>query len=141
MVRVAGVVATLAFAATLSPALGSAVATRLPSQSPDQSAAASPAPPRVPLSADVSAGRLIKRVNPVYSKYARKNRIQGMVVMHAAISKEGDIVNLVVISGPPILTEAAATAVKQWKYRPYLVNGEPVEVETEVRVNFTLAGS
>ena len=97
-------------------------------------------PPRVPVPANVSEGRLIKKVNPVYSKYARKNHIQGVVVLQAAISTEGDIVNLVVISGQPLLAEAAVTAVKQWKYRPYLVNGNPVEVQTEIRINFSLAG-
>jgi protein TonB len=103
-----------------------------------------PSPPltaqSVPLPSNVSSGLLIKRVQPVYSKYARKNRIQGIVLMHAAISKEGDIINVEVLSGPPILTDAAVTAVKQWKYRPYRVNGEPVQVETEIKVNFALAG-
>jgi protein TonB len=62
------------------------------------------------------------------------------VVLAAVISKDGNIENLHVISGHPMLTNAAIEAVKQWKYRPYMLNGEPVEVETQVLVNFTLAG-
>ncbi len=67
-------------------------------------------------------------------------RIQGVVVLQAQISKEGNIENLQLISGHPMLAPAAIEAVKQWKYRPYLLNGEPVEVDTQVQVNFTLAG-
>jgi len=62
------------------------------------------------------------------------------VILQAEISKTGDIQNLRLISGHPMLAPAAIEAVKQWKYKPYLLNGEPVEVETTVQVNFTLAG-
>jgi len=61
-------------------------------------------------------------------------------VLHAVISKEGAIENLTLVSGHPMLAPAAIDAVKQWRYKPYLLNGEPVEVDTEVQVNFTLAG-
>jgi len=64
----------------------------------------------------------------------------GTVILQATISKEGSIENLQLISGHPMLAPAAIEAVKQWKYKPYLLNGEPVEVETQVQVNFTLAG-
>lgn len=97
-------------------------------------------PQRVRVSAGVTAGLLVKRVQPNYPPLARQARIQGTVVLQAQISKSGDIENLQLISGHPMLAPAAIEAVKQWKYRPYLLNGEPVEVETQVQVNFTLAG-
>jgi protein TonB len=97
-------------------------------------------PQRVRVSAGVTSGLLIKRVQPNYPPLARQARIQGTVVLQAQISKTGDIENLQLISGHPMLAPAAIEAVKQWKYKPYLLNGEPVEVETQVQVNFTLAG-
>jgi protein TonB len=97
-------------------------------------------PQRVRVSAGVTQGLLVKRVQPAYPPLARQARIQGTVVLQAQISKAGDIENLQLISGHPMLAPAAIEAVKQWKYRPYLLNGEPVEVETQVQVNFTLAG-
>jgi periplasmic protein TonB len=86
-------------------------------------------------------GMLIRRVQPVYPILARNARIQGKVLLQAIISKEGKIEQLQVISGPPMLVSAALDAVRQWRYRPYILNGEPVEVETQVTVNFVLAGS
>ncbi len=97
-------------------------------------------PQRVRVSAGVTSGLLIKRVQPNYPPLARQARIQGTVVLHAVISKEGAIENLTLVSGHPMLAPAAIDAVKQWRYKPYLLNGEPVEVDTEVQVNFTLAG-
>jgi protein TonB len=97
-------------------------------------------PQRVRVSQGVSAGLLVRRVNPNYPPLARQARISGQVVLRAVISKDGSIENLTLVSGHPMLAPAAIDAVKQWKYRPYLLNGEPVEVDTEVLVNFTLAG-
>jgi protein TonB len=97
-------------------------------------------PQRVRVSSGVVSGLLLRRVNPVYPPLARQARIQGQVVLQAQISKTGDIENLQLISGHPMLAPAAIEAVKQWKYKPYLLNGEPVEVDTQVQVNFTLAG-
>jgi protein TonB len=97
-------------------------------------------PQRVRVSSGVSTGLLVKRVQPNYPPLARQARIQGQVVLHAVISKDGSIQGLTLISGHPMLAPAAIDAVKQWKYKPYLLNGEPVEVDTEVQVNFTLAG-
>jgi len=85
-------------------------------------------------------GNLILRVQPDYPAPARQVRVQGQVVLRAMISREGTIENLQVLSGHPMLVRAAVDAVRQWRYRPYLLNGEPVEVETEVRVNFILSG-
>jgi protein TonB len=97
-------------------------------------------PQRVRVSAGVTSGLLVRRVQPNYPPLARQARIQGTVVLHAVISKDGSIENLTLVSGHPMLAPAAIEAVKQWKYKPYLLNGEPVEVDTEVQVNFTLAG-
>ena len=97
-------------------------------------------PQRVRVSGGVSQGLLIRKVPPTYPPLARQARIQGVVVLQAQISKEGNIENLQLISGHPMLAPAAIEAVKQWKYKPYLLNGEPVEVDTQVQVNFTLAG-
>jgi protein TonB len=97
-------------------------------------------PTRVRVSSGVSTGLLIRKVPPTYPPLARQARIQGVVVLQAQISKEGNIQNLQLISGHPMLAPAAIEAVKQWKYKPYLLNGEPVEVDTQVQVNFTLAG-
>ena len=98
-------------------------------------------PQRVRVSSGVQSGLLVRKVQPTYPPLARQARIQGTVVLQAQISKNGDIENLQLISGHPMLAPAAIEAVKQWKYKPYLLNGEPVEVETTVQVNFSLAGS
>src|ERR1700720_1568008 len=97
-------------------------------------------PQRVRVSQGVSAGLLVRRFQPTSPPLARQARIQGQVVLRAVISKDGSIENLSLVSGHPMLAPAAIDAVKQWKYKPYLLNGEPVEVDTEVLVNFTLAG-
>ena len=68
-------------------------------------------------------------------------RVQGTVELRAIISKAGTIENLIVVSGHPMLVKSAIEAVRQWRYRPYLLNNEPIEVETEITVNFVLSGS
>src|ERR1700685_1762348 len=98
------------------------------------------APQRVRVSQGVSQGLLVRKVNPTYPPLARQARISGTVVLRAVISKDGSIENLSLVSGHPMLAPAAIDAVKQWKYKTYLLKGEPVEVDTEVQVNFTLAG-
>jgi len=85
-------------------------------------------------------GNLIHRVQPEYPPLARQARVQGTVVLRAVISREGKIENLQVLNGHPLLVQAAMDAVRQWRYRPYYLNNEPVEVETQVTVNFTLSG-
>ena len=89
----------------------------------------------------MSEGNLIRKVQPAYPALARTARIQGAVVLQAVISKQGAIENLKVLAGHPMLAPAAIEAVKQWRYRPYILNGEPVEVETPITVNFSLAGN
>jgi len=97
-------------------------------------------PQRVRVSQGVSEGLLVHQVRPVYPPLARAARIQGAVVLQAVIGKDGAIQNLRLISGHPMLAPAAIDAVKQWRYKPYFLNGEPVEVDTQITVNFTLAG-
>jgi protein TonB len=97
-------------------------------------------PTRVRVSQGVTQGLLIRKVQPTYPPLARQARIQGQVLLQAEISKDGTIQNLRLISGHPMLTSAAIEAVKQWRYKPYILNGEPVEVETQITVNFTLSG-
>lgn len=101
-----------------------------------------PAPPpsRPPRISTIMEGNLIYRVQPLYPPLARAARIQGAVVLRAIISRNGTIENLQTISGHPMLVGAARDAVRQWRYRPYILNGDPVEVETQVTVNFSLSG-
>lgn len=94
-------------------------------------------PPRV---SHMMEGNLIYRVQPQYPPLARQARVQGIVVLRAVISRDGKIENLQVIGGHPLLVKSAMDAVRQWRYRPYYLNNEPVEVETQVTVNFTLSG-
>ena len=83
---------------------------------------------------------LIRQVRPVYPPLARQARIQGTVKLTAIIAKNGTIEKLEVMGGHPLLIPAALSAVKQWRYKPTLLNGQPVEVVTQVDVNFTLSG-
>ncbi len=86
-------------------------------------------------------GNLIHRVQPVYPVLARQARMQGPVVLRAVIDREGRIEKLQALSGTPVLEQAAIEAVQQWRYKPYLLDGEPIEVETQITVNFTLGGN
>jgi len=98
-----------------------------------------PEPPaKARVSQGVMDGLLIGRVIPEYPPIAREMGIEGTVILQASISKTGTIENLRVVSGSEVLRQAAISAVSQWRYRPYLLNGEPVEVETTVDVTFTL---
>jgi protein TonB len=83
-------------------------------------------------------GNLIYRVQPIYPMLARQARIQGAVQLRAVISRTGTIERLTVESGHPMLVGAALDAVRQWRYRPYVLNEEPIEIETEITVNFVL---
>jgi protein TonB len=99
-----------------------------------------PAPPkRIRVSQGVTQGRLIQKVEPKYPTIAEGARIQGQVVLTAIISKTGEIQNLMLVGGHPMLVPAAIEAIKQWRYRPFLLNGEPVEVETTITVTFQLS--
>jgi protein TonB len=98
------------------------------------------APKKVNISAGVMQGMLLQKTVPVYPPIAKAARVSGTVVLQATISKTGSIENLRIISGPAMLQQAALDAVKSWRYRPYLLNNDPVEVETTVNVIFTLGG-
>jgi TonB family protein len=98
-----------------------------------------PAPVRV--SPGVMAGQMVSRVDPVYPPEARAAGVQGAVVLHAVIDKGGLVQSITVVSGPPMLAQSALDAVRQWTYKPYLLNGQPVEVETTINVNYTLQDS
>src|SRR4029077_7967224 len=95
-----------------------------------------PAVQRVRISPGVTKGLLIYRVEPTYPPLAQQARIQGVVVLPALIDKGGNIQHLQVVSGHPLLVPAAIEAVKQWRYKPFLLSGQPVEVETTVTVSF-----
>jgi periplasmic protein TonB len=97
------------------------------------------APQRVRISQGVTKGLLIHRVDPPYPSLAKAARVQGEVILTAIINTNGDIQNLQLVSGHPMLVPAAIDAVRQWHYKPYLLNGQPVEVETTITVFFSLA--
>ena len=113
-----------------------------PGQSPAPGEAANgvhlATPQRIRVSQGVSTGLLLHKVNPIYPEEAKRAGIQGTVVLKAEISKEGRIADLQVISGPEELAPAAIGAVQQWCYRPYLLMGNPMVVETTIQVNFVL---
>ena len=96
-------------------------------------------PTRIRISGGVTKGLLIQRTEPTYPTLARAARVQGDVILSAVIDINGQITNLQLVSGHPMLVPAAIAAVKQWRYKPYLLNGQPVEVETTITVIFTLS--
>ena len=107
-------------------------------------AGSGPAPPkpnvtRIRQGGAVTQASLINKISPVYPPLARQTRVSGTVRLHAIISKDGSVQQLEVLSGHPLLVQAALDAVRQWRYRPTLLNGEPVEVDTTIDVIFSLA--
>jgi len=96
-------------------------------------------PQRIRVGGNVQAANLINQVRPVYPPLAKQARISGTVELSAIIGKDGRVQDLKVVRGHPLLVQAALDAVKQWVYKPTLLNGEPVEVSTTIDVNFTLA--
>jgi protein TonB len=96
-------------------------------------------PKRVTVGGNVQAARLVNRVQPIYPPLARQTRISGTVKLHAIIGKSGNVEQLQVVSGHPLLVQSALDAVRQWRYQPTLLNGDPVEVDTEIDVIFSLA--
>lgn len=98
------------------------------------------APQRIQQGGTIQAARVINQPQPIYPVLAVQARIQGNVVLHAIIDKEGSVSELQVISGDPRLVKAALDAVRQWRYQPTLLNGNSVEVETTITVSFVLGG-
>ncbi|WP_263350713.1 energy transducer TonB [Acidicapsa acidisoli] len=106
---------------------------------PNPPPAVRPAPPRiVPVSGGVIEGYILSRSAPLYPAIARTVGVSGTVALAATISKSGTIENLRILSGHPMLCQAAIDAVQQWRYRPYLLNGQPVEVETTINIVLSL---
>jgi protein TonB len=98
------------------------------------------APARIRVGGNVQSAALVRKVDPVYPQIARTAHISGTVILHAIISKDGTIQELQYVSGPPLLMRSAMDAVREWRYKPTLLNGEPVEVDTTISVVYTLGG-
>lgn len=96
-------------------------------------------PKQIRVGGNVQAAKLVNQPKPQYPPLARQARIQGVVRFNAVIGKDGSIANLTLVSGHPLLVPSATEAVRQWRYQPTLLNGEPVEVVTQIDVNFTLS--
>jgi protein TonB len=96
------------------------------------------APSRIRVGGSVESASLINKVTPQYPPIAKTAHVSGTIVLHAVISKDGSIQELQYVSGPPLLMKAAMDAVKEWRYKPTTLNGEPVEVDTTIDVVFTL---
>jgi TonB family protein len=109
-----------------------------PNLVPSANSAFKPTLQTVNISQGVSQGLLVRKVSPSYPANAMRMRIEGSVQLLATISKDGNIAQIKVLSGDAQLTRAATDAVKQWKYKPYLLNGEPVDIQTQVTINFRL---
>lgn len=105
-----------------------------------QQAATATPPERIRIGGNVAVANLIHRVDPVYPPIAKAAKVQGTVVLHAIIGKDGAVKEVEFVSGPPLLMRAAMDAVRQWSYKPTLLNGAPVEVDTTVTVIFALGG-
>jgi TonB family protein len=97
------------------------------------------APKRIRVGGNVESANLVQKVTPVYPPEAKANRIQGVVRFTVVIGKDGRVQSVTLVSGDPVLAQAAKDAVQQWVYKPTLLNGDPVEVMTQVDVNFTLS--
>jgi TonB family protein len=153
LLRVSVLVFTLAAGAGIAVAQANPGSlNQQPAEDPTSASAAPPTYAPVPgqagqsdrvirISGGVMAGMLQNRVNPDYPPDARKKHLQGAVVLAVHISRDGNVMDVQPVSGPSALMQAAVDAVRQWTYRPYLLNGQPVEVNTTVTVNFNLSGS
>jgi periplasmic protein TonB len=97
-------------------------------------------PSRIKVGGNVQSASLIRQVQPVYPPIAKTAHVSGTVILHAIIAKDGSIQELQYVSGPALLMKAAMDAVHEWRYKPTMLNGEPVEVDTTVQVVFTLGG-
>jgi TonB family protein len=97
-----------------------------------------PSSPRPPQGGKVTPPHIVKKVEPVYPREAREKGIEGTVELHAILAKDGTVKKLDIISGPPIFTQAALDAAGQWQYSQTVLNGEPVEVDTKITVDFRL---
>ena len=119
--------------------------TPTPSSTPTPSPTATPSPSRngfvpgtnrIRISSGVANSLIRHKVDPIYPREARKNNITGDVLLRIIIGRQGNVTNLEVIQGDPILVESAVKAVKQWKYRPYILNGEAIEAESVIKIQY-----
>ena len=131
-------IATAAKPVTATVARPADVSANVPEQEHPQ---ATPAPPPIKIAGAIAAGQITSKTAPIYPAAAKAACVQGTVALRAIISKTGAIENLQVVSGPPELYTSALDAVKQWTYEPYLLNGEPVAVETTINVNYHMSGA
>lgn len=99
-----------------------------------------PTQQRVRIGGNVQAAKMVRQIQPLYPQIAKTAHVQGTVMLHAIIAKDGSVQELQYVSGPALLMRSAMDAVRQWKYQPTLLNGEPVEVDTTISVVFTLSG-
>jgi len=99
-----------------------------------------PTASRIRVGGNVQAAKMLRQIQPVYPQIAKTAHVQGTVMLHAVIAKDGSVQELTYVSGPPLLMKSAMDAVRQWRYQPTLLNGEPVEVDTTISVIFTLGG-
>jgi protein TonB len=99
-----------------------------------------PTQQRIRVGGNVQSAKMIRQVQPTYPQIAKTAHVSGTVLLHAIISKDGSVQELQYVSGPPLLMKAAMDAVREWRYQPTLLNGEPVEVETTISVIFSLGG-
>lgn len=130
---------TWVFLCAAIPASGVFAVARGQQTTAQQAATATP-PERIRIGGNVAVANLIHRVDPVYPPIAKKAQVAGTVVLHVIIGKDGSVQEVQVVSGPPLLIRAATDAVRQWRYKPTLLNGQPVEVDTTVTVIFALGG-
>jgi TonB family protein len=113
----------------MPPSIACSAADWPPSQTPHK---------KITVSTGVMTGKKIRGKNPKYPHDAKKARIQGRVVLRAFISESGDVVDLCVVQGPVMLQQASLDAVKTWKYKPIVIDGQPVEVRTQINLDFKL---
>jgi len=119
----------------MPPAAGATQPSASPPASPE------PRPMRIRVGGNVAAAQIVHQVQPIYPAEAKAAHVSGTVVLHVIIARDGSMQKVEVVSGPPMLIQAAVDAVQQWRYRPTLLNGQPVEVDSTVQVVFTLGSS
>jgi TonB family protein len=122
---------TLALMLVLAAPLALSAAGRNPGLGPDDSGP-------LKVATEIQNLRLVEQVKPTYPELAKLSRTEGTVVLQILITKDGKVSKVEIVSGPPLLTRAAQDAVKNWKYKPTIVNGQEVEVSTQVKVQFNM---
>jgi protein TonB len=112
--------------------------TLVPTSLPATPVAKAPSNELLEVPEDFADDQIVRRVHPNYPKQARARKVQGTVVLEAIVNKKGTVDSLQLVSGDSLLAQAAADAVKQWKYKPYFHNGDPTEFQTRITIDFKL---